>query len=536
MALTKATFSVINGACANVLDYGADRTGSADSHGAFVAAVASGAQKIYVPAGTYSLSDGVALGYGQGIVGDGYREETQLIFNDTLATTTYGISLGDGGYAEKLRLSRQTSVKTDTGISLNVTASTSKWCRIRDIYLDDWENGIWTSSYYHTIDSCILAGNKYGIKIGGSASFYAGATTLTGCYFRDNTEAGLYVSALSNTNACYNCVWEVNQVHIVCNGAVAVHGGYLADPPITPIQGTGRIYVNLGDVDTVYGGSDGTAYGKNVTTTDYAYGVRISNATLENLTMGINEQSRSTPSPGTVLRGSILGEGRYTLNNVKFSTQAQTDALNVLENSSTITQQILSNGIPIKNYVNNGLFLDRVKAADPLYITANGGMKAGANNPWGGGVLLMSRFGSRIRWTVPENNVGKQHYLMIYKGVFEGTGSTSSGPGIDTASSTNLTFDVSTPNIVQIGSQYSPNIYALVGGADQSGRITIGLSVVLVTPTATTGEIKLSYNASDATTYMQIFGIVMTERNDVGDTEAEGWPIGWFDTPDAVLL
>ena len=43
MALTKVTYSMIKGAVANVLDYGADPTGNADSTTAIIAALASGA-------------------------------------------------------------------------------------------------------------------------------------------------------------------------------------------------------------------------------------------------------------------------------------------------------------------------------------------------------------------------------------------------------------------------------------------------------------------------------------------------------------
>jgi hypothetical protein len=60
MALTKATFSMINGIPLNVLDYGADATGVADSttaiQDAITAAVAVG-NSVYIPAGTYLVTD-----------------------------------------------------------------------------------------------------------------------------------------------------------------------------------------------------------------------------------------------------------------------------------------------------------------------------------------------------------------------------------------------------------------------------------------------------------------------------------------------
>ena len=55
MSLTKATNSMISGAPINVLDYGADPTGVADSLAAFDAAIAAGTQ-IVIPVGIYKLT------------------------------------------------------------------------------------------------------------------------------------------------------------------------------------------------------------------------------------------------------------------------------------------------------------------------------------------------------------------------------------------------------------------------------------------------------------------------------------------------
>jgi hypothetical protein len=52
MALTKVTYSMINSAPANVLDFGADPTGSAESTTAFTNALTA-SRFVYVPAGTY---------------------------------------------------------------------------------------------------------------------------------------------------------------------------------------------------------------------------------------------------------------------------------------------------------------------------------------------------------------------------------------------------------------------------------------------------------------------------------------------------
>jgi hypothetical protein len=55
MTLTKATYSMIEGASANVLDYGADPTGVADSTAAIQAAI-NASDYVFIPAGTYKVT------------------------------------------------------------------------------------------------------------------------------------------------------------------------------------------------------------------------------------------------------------------------------------------------------------------------------------------------------------------------------------------------------------------------------------------------------------------------------------------------
>lgn len=63
MSLTKVTYSMIDGAIANVLDYGADPTGVADSTTAITNALAA-ADVVYLPAGNYKVSQIVITGSG----------------------------------------------------------------------------------------------------------------------------------------------------------------------------------------------------------------------------------------------------------------------------------------------------------------------------------------------------------------------------------------------------------------------------------------------------------------------------------------
>jgi hypothetical protein len=80
MSLTKATYSMIEGAPSNVVDLGADNTGVADSVTAFQAAGAS-ASTISIPDGTFSISANVPLTVAKSFTGNGKK---------TLIQTTAG--------------------------------------------------------------------------------------------------------------------------------------------------------------------------------------------------------------------------------------------------------------------------------------------------------------------------------------------------------------------------------------------------------------------------------------------------------------
>lgn len=79
MSLTKATYSMIQGAPANVLDFGADPTGSVNSTAAFDAAFAV-SKNVFAPPGTYLLEN-LSLGDGYQLIGAGY-ENTIFKQND----------------------------------------------------------------------------------------------------------------------------------------------------------------------------------------------------------------------------------------------------------------------------------------------------------------------------------------------------------------------------------------------------------------------------------------------------------------------
>ena len=66
MSLTKASYSMVSGAPVNILDYGADPTGVADSaaaiQAALIAAASAGGKQVFCPAGKYRVDSTIYCG------------------------------------------------------------------------------------------------------------------------------------------------------------------------------------------------------------------------------------------------------------------------------------------------------------------------------------------------------------------------------------------------------------------------------------------------------------------------------------------
>jgi len=90
MSLTKVSYSMIQGGCANVLDYGADPTGTNDSTTAIQAAVNAGGA-IYIPSGTYLVSDNIYTPSDKIIYGDGATSILKVSADNVVVLGNYGL-------------------------------------------------------------------------------------------------------------------------------------------------------------------------------------------------------------------------------------------------------------------------------------------------------------------------------------------------------------------------------------------------------------------------------------------------------------
>ena len=212
MSLTKATFFMTNGAPANVLDYGADPTGAADSAVAIQAALDTG-RAVYLPTGTYLINSMVKLG------ADG-----QIVYGD-----------GTGNVNEPAR----TIVKwggASGGTMLSISnGTTENWqnCTIRDMWFNGnslahtaiqgyngaISGGAWRNRYVNLTISGLTGANNTAFDFGGGAfPNFAHDPEITGCFVIGAARGVICAGAITRV---INTTFSLCTVPIVALGGSA---------------------------------------------------------------------------------------------------------------------------------------------------------------------------------------------------------------------------------------------------------------------------------------------------------------------------
>jgi len=93
MALTKVTFAMIEGAPVNVLDFGADPTGTTECSAEIQAALDSGAISVYLPEGTYDVDTQLVISSCVHFYGPGTINETVLLEATILVDSIDGVRI-----------------------------------------------------------------------------------------------------------------------------------------------------------------------------------------------------------------------------------------------------------------------------------------------------------------------------------------------------------------------------------------------------------------------------------------------------------
>jgi len=243
MSLTKVTYSMINAAPANVLDYGADPTGVSDSTAAFNLAIAT-LKKVYVPKGTYLVN--ATINNKTIIYGDGSSVSTLKPYNTAIAALTYSLQVGDWYYHSEIRdIGFRGTSKVGVGFTFGQTVpsdyvSDDQFChnvKFYGCYFTGLRKGVQFpfgnigTEFY----SCGWGGNYYGVytmnnKFGtppnnimhaGNKYFYAG-------YFGENDVAFYYNNTPDGSGGVsfYSTIFEGNNIAAYI---------YALEHPFTPI-------------------------------------------------------------------------------------------------------------------------------------------------------------------------------------------------------------------------------------------------------------------------------------------------------------
>lgn len=211
---------MIQGAVANVLDYGADPTGATSSQAAFVAAFASG-NAIYVPRGTFLVTGNLLLPYGKAMFGDGVG--ISVIRCDTSAFS--GVCLTVNGRSRihdfSVTAINKPNPLTATGIYFTDTDSIYNFTghsSATNIHVNGFNVGIQVNNFFDLKFELIESfenGRGFEVNPNYSPSVDSGyytTITLLKCYIAFNDLEGFYASSTINGRVLHfiDSVFEFN--------------------------------------------------------------------------------------------------------------------------------------------------------------------------------------------------------------------------------------------------------------------------------------------------------------------------------------
>lgn len=192
MALTKATYSMISGAVANVLDFGAKGDGINDDTQAITDALATN-RPVYLPKGTYLISSALQIPYQGHMFGDGWQL-SKLKCKTSVFTGNF-VNIGGYGLLEKLSFITD---GTQAGTAIKVWDSSDQYSftgyiSIRDVTIYGFTNGIYINNIFlFELHKAIIQNCVYGTKIspaydGVGDNGYCTTLTFSSVDWFDNT-------------------------------------------------------------------------------------------------------------------------------------------------------------------------------------------------------------------------------------------------------------------------------------------------------------------------------------------------------------
>lgn len=358
MSLTKASYSLINGAPLNVLDYGATGNGTTNDTAAIQLAVtAAYAQEraLYFPTGTYLMASTITMGNNTAdaakfcyFFGDG----KDSVIKVTAANVNPFLWQGpnpevDGAgnridgriLIEKLRFLGPSSASTNTN-SIGIKFYGVQGITLRDCTFNGWRDG----EFYHNCDIV----SRYNIY---SQSNYNGVNSLATGYainsslnsfnsygglVANNSNYGIYF--LGGLNPCWFGVnFVANGTSIICSPNYALAGMVTASPNII-----GCYFENDTATSIQFGGGSGIVRGGVI--------------------QGCNLIAQSA-NPLITIANYSNGFGRGTISNNTIDV--------AFSGSSFITQATSAEFIDVNNL--NGTPIGNVTPSTGVFTTVNSG-------------------------------------------------------------------------------------------------------------------------------------------------------------------
>lgn len=176
MSLTKATFSMLSGASINVVDYGADPTGIADSTAAIQSAIDAG-KSVYFPAGNYAVTGTLLFDNNHQLMGEskgGLAGVSKITMTGSLPVFQARTSVSAATFHpvfENLTVNNaDTSGRPSGSVGFDLTLCSYfvvRNCATRNhnIGIRLGETGILNGGYYGLVESCEIVNSEIGIRL-----------------------------------------------------------------------------------------------------------------------------------------------------------------------------------------------------------------------------------------------------------------------------------------------------------------------------------------------------------------------------------
>lgn len=198
MSLTKVSYSMISGAVANILDYGADPTGATSSTSALNAAIASG-NPVFVPNGTFLLTGESVVPSGMRIFGTGPSKS--LFKCDVTAHTGVFLRVAGGNNIVEDVGFFGTSTAAGTAIYLSAVDvfEFTGWITLNNVYVNIINQGIRINNVFAVaLNNCRVFSSAKGVLVDPqndpNDNGYFTTLSFNKCYFSSNTDYGLKIA------------------------------------------------------------------------------------------------------------------------------------------------------------------------------------------------------------------------------------------------------------------------------------------------------------------------------------------------------